>query len=323
MRNVFLLSLLIFAIVVGTNILPTVSQQTSDSSAKDALYPPNAKPGECYAKVKVPEKYETYTEEVIKRQASEKIEVLPPQFEWAEEKVLVKDASFELEVVPAQFEWVEEKVLIKPAYEVLEDVPAEYDTAEEKVLVKPAQTVWKKGRGPIEKIDGSTGEILCLIEEPAQYETVSKKVLKTPAKVVKKEVPAEYKVVKKKVMKTPPTTKKVEIPAEYKTIKVRKQVKPAQEKRTPIPEQREKITKTKKVADGKLEWKPILCETNMSVSVVKKIQVALKDAGFYNGPIDGVIGAGTLAGLRSYQNQKGLATGGITMESLNKLGVQL
>ena len=133
MRNVLLLSLLIFAIVVGSNILPTSSQQTKNSSADDTLYPPNAKPGECYARVKVPEKYETYTEEVVKRQASEKIEVVPPKFEWVEEKVLVKDASFELEVVPAQFEWVEEKVLVKPAYEVLEDVPAEYEETEEKV----------------------------------------------------------------------------------------------------------------------------------------------------------------------------------------------
>ena len=124
-------------------------------------------------------------------------------------------------------------------------------------------------------------------------------------------------------MKAPPSTEKVEIPAEYTTIKVRKQVQPAKEKRVPIPEKKETITKTKKVADGKMEWKPILCQTNMTVAVVKKIQASLKDAGFYNGPIDGVIGAGTLAGLRSYQNQKGLATGGITMESLNKLGVKL
>ena len=94
MKNALLLSLLIIALVVGSFILPTSSQQTNNSSASDALYPPNAKPGECYARVKVPEKYETYTEEVVKQQASEKIEVLPPKFEWVEEKVLVKDATY-------------------------------------------------------------------------------------------------------------------------------------------------------------------------------------------------------------------------------------
>lgn len=323
MRSILLLSSLIIALVFGFYVLPTVSQQTSSSGINSALVPPNAKPGECYAKVQTSPKYEKVTEEVVKRQAGEKIEVVNPKFEWIEEKVLVKEGSFKLEVVPAQYEMVDEKVLVKPAYTVLEQVPAKYESVEEKVLVKPAQTVWKKGRGPIERIDGSTGEILCLVEEPPVYKTISKRVLKSPAKVEKKEIPAEYITVKKRVMKAPPTTKKVEIPAEYKTVKVKKQVTPAQEKRIPIPEERQTMTKTKKVADGKLEWRPILCQTNMTAEVVKKIQIALKDAGYYNGPIDGVVGGGTTSGLRSYQNDKGLATGGITMESLRKLGVKL
>ena len=323
MRSILLLSSLILAIVLGVYVSPTESQQTASSGVSSALVPPNAKAGECYAKVSIPAKYEKVTEEVIKRQASEKIEVVPPKFEWVQEKVLVKDASFKLEVVPAQYEWVEEKVLVKPAYTVLEQVAAEYETVEEKVLVRPAQTVWKKGRGPIEKIDGSTGEILCLVEEPPVYKTLSKRVLKTPAKVGKKEIAAEYTTVKKRVMKAPPTTKKVEIPAEYKTVKVKKQVTPAQEKRIPIPEERQTVTKTKKVSEGKLEWRPILCETNMTKDVVKSIQTALQDAGHYNGPIDGIIGTATITGIRAYQNAKGLATGGITMESLRQLGVKL
>ena len=177
MRSYFILSILILFLVVGFYVTPTVSQQQGETMTDKSLYPPNAKPGECYARVKVPEKYETYEEEVVKKQGGEVIEVVPPKFELVEEKVLVKEATFELETVPAEYETVEEKVLVKPAYEILEEIPAEYETIEEQVLVKPAQTVWKKGRGPIEKIDGSTGEILCLVEEPAEYKTVSKKVV--------------------------------------------------------------------------------------------------------------------------------------------------
>lgn len=320
MRSILLVPAALLTLI-GFLVLPTVSQQTGSSDV--ALFPPNAKPGECYAKVQVPAKYETYSEELIKRQAGEKIEVIPPKFELVEEKVIVKDATYKLELVPAQYETIEEKVLVKPAYEVLEQVPAAYEKVEEKILVKPAQTVWKKGRGPIEKIDGSTGEILCLIEEPPVYKTLTKRVLKSPAKVVKKEVPAEYKVVKKTVMKAPPTTKKIEIPAEYKTVKVKKQVVPAQEKRMPIPEERQTVTKTKKIGDSSLEWRPILCETNMTVGIVKNIQTALKKSGYYGGPIDGVVGAGTVSGLRSFQNDKGIATGGITMETIKMLGVKL
>ena len=147
MRNIAILSILVFLFVVGFYVSPTVSQQTGEGITDKSLYPPNAKPGECYARVKVPEKYETYEEQVVKKQGGEQIEIVPPKFEIVEEQVLVKEAAFELEMVPATYETVEEKVLLKPAYEVLEDVPAEYETVEEQVLVKPAQTVWKKGTG--------------------------------------------------------------------------------------------------------------------------------------------------------------------------------
>lgn len=317
-----IISIITIFVLLAAYQLPTVSQQTG-SSVDTALFPPNAKPGECYAKVEVPAQYETFDEEIIKRQASEEIEIIPPEFEWVEEEVLVKEASFELKIVPAEYEVVEEKVLVEPSYEVLEEVAPEYEIVEEEVLVKPAQTVWKSGRGPIEKIDNSTGEILCLVEEPAEYKTVKKKVVKTPATVQKKEIPAEYVVVKKKVVKTPATTEKVEIPAEYKTVKVKKVVTPAQEKKVAIPQEVQTVTKTKKVADSRLEWRSILCETNLTKDVVKNLQASLKDAGYYNGPIDGIIGSGTVSSLKSYQNDKGLATGGITIETVKTLGVEL
>lgn len=317
-----ILSIVAVFILLAVYQLPTVSQQTQ-TGQDSALFPPNAKPGECYAKVEVPAKYETVEEEVVKQQASEKIEVVPAEFEWVEEEVLVKEASFELQVVPAEYEIVEEKVLVEPSFEVLEEVEPEYEIVEEEVLVKPAQTVWKKGRGPIEKIDNSTGEILCLVEEPAEYKTVKKKVVKNPATVQKKEVPAEYVVVKKRVVKTPATTKKVEIPAKYKTVKVKKMVRPAQEKKIVIPEERQTVTKTKKVADSRLEWRSILCETNLTKDVVRNLQASLKEAGYYSGPVDGIIGSGTVSGLRSFQNDKGLATGGITLETVKRLGVEL
>jgi hypothetical protein len=47
--------------------------------------------------------------------------------------------------------------------------------------VKPATMVWKKGRGPIQRVDDATGEIMCLVEEPAVYKDVTRTVVKTPA----------------------------------------------------------------------------------------------------------------------------------------------
>ena len=46
------------------------------------LLPPDAKAGECYARVYVPPTYKTVTEERLKRAASERLEVIPAKYEW-------------------------------------------------------------------------------------------------------------------------------------------------------------------------------------------------------------------------------------------------
>ena len=126
------------------------------------LFPPNAQPGECYTRLFVPPTYETVTQEVVLKEASERIEVIPASYETVEETVLVKEASHSLKVIPAEYSWTEETVMVKPERKRLVEVPAQYETVTEQVLDTPAHTVWKRGRGPIEKVDNSTGEIMCL-----------------------------------------------------------------------------------------------------------------------------------------------------------------
>ena len=75
------------------------------------------------------------------------------------------------------------------------------------------------------------------------------------------------------------------------------------------------------VSEGHLEWRPILCETNTSADVVRKLQMALRDAGHNPGPIDGRIGQETMAAVNAYQKTNGLASGQLTMETLRKLKV--
>ena len=56
--------------------------------------------------------------------------------------------------------------------------------------------------------------------------------------------------------------------------------------------------------------------------VVKQIQQKLKDAGLYNGNIDGIYGEGTEAGVRKYQQQNGLQVDGMAgPNTLNKMGI--
>lgn len=76
---------------------------------------PDAKPGECYAKVIIPAKYETQTEDVVVSEASKRIEVIPAKYETVQEKVMVQDASYNLIPVSPVYEKVSEKVEVTSA----------------------------------------------------------------------------------------------------------------------------------------------------------------------------------------------------------------
>jgi len=300
-----------------------VAESQDNAQQELGLYPPNAQPGECYAKVLVPAKFDTISEKVIKREATEEINIVPAKFEWVEERVLTKEATETLELVPAAFRWVEERVMVEPASTRLVSVPAVYETATERVLDRPEQTTWKKGRGPIEKIDNTTGEILCLVVEPATFKTVSRTIVKTPATTSSVDVPPVFKTVRKQVVDRPAEVKRTKMPAEYSTIRVRKMIAPASEQRVSVPAEFQTVTKRVKVSSEQLSWRPILCETNVTQDIIARLQKALKSKGFSPGDIDGVLGSATLGAVEAYQRANGLARGGVTMETVESLEVKL
>ena len=313
---------------------------------------------------------------------------VPAQYKDEEVRVLKTAAYDKIEVEPAAYEWVEEQVLVKEASKKVVEVPAEYETVTEEVLVAPATTMWKPGRGPVQRIDNSTGEIMCLVEVPAKYETVTRKVVKTPASTKEIEIPAEYEVqrvqklvkpaqerrvkveptyetlskrvlvaeekffwhpdyedkpegkatgnsiclretpakmaeIEQQKVKTPAGIEEVEIPAEYEVVKVRKLVKPATEQRIEIPAVVETVPKKVKVSDERLEWRSVLCETNMTPRIMTDLQNALKAAGFDPGPADGQIGARTMRAVDDYQRANGMERGGLTLTTLESLGVKI
>jgi len=260
------------------------------SSASGDLYPPNARPGECYARMLIPGESRTITEKVLKKEASERVEI-----------------------IPATYKTVTKRVLVKPETSKLVSVPAKYGTKTERVQVSAATTVWKKGAGTMaagagsgaaggasasaivdrfgnQKIVGSrvtdTGELMCLVEVPAQYKTVTKTVLVSPA-----------------------TTKTITSPAEYKTVQVTELVTASQEKRIAIPEEYGTVTRTEQVRGEQLTWVPVLCQVNMTTGNVTTLQSALKKNGCYSCNVDGVMGPCTFRGAQCYARKKGLPYG--------------
>ena len=309
---------------LALTLFATGVAESQDAGNGDlSLYPPDAKPGACYAKVLVPAKFDTISERVVKREASERVTIIPAKFEWVEERVLSKEASETLTVVPAVYRWVEERIMVEPASTRLVPVPAEYETVSERVLDRPEQTVWKKGRGPIEKIDNTTGEILCLVVEPATFKTISRTIVKNPATTRSVDVPAVFKTIRKQVVDKPAEVRKSTQPATFSTIRVRKMVEPAREQRVSLPVEFQTVTKRVKVGSERLSWQPILCETNVNQDIIANLQQALKAKGFNPGDIDGVLGSSTLDAVERYQRASNLARGGVTMETLDSLDVKL
>ncbi len=160
--------------------------------------------------------------------------LLPAKYETVKEPVLIRNETEKSVITPASYRTVEKKILVKEASTKIVNVPAVYETISEQIVDKPAHQIWKKGQGAIQKIDESTGEIMCLLDVPATYTTVSTKVLKTPE-----------------------TTKTIKIPAEYKTISVKEVVNPAQETRVKIAAKYNYVSKKKKVGDSQYVWHEI------------------------------------------------------------------
>ena len=270
----------------------------------------------------MPARFENKIERVLKTAATERVEVIPARYEASEERVLVRPASKKVaEVIPAIYKTVQDRVMTRPATERVEIVPAVYKTVEDRQLIRPATTEWKRGHGPIEKIDGSTGEIMCLIEVPAEYSVLKRTVVDQPAEVRRIPIAAEYTTVSRQELVKAATLREVDVPAEYRTVKTQKLAAPATERRIPVPAQYQDVTRQLKTADGYSEWRTIICETNATPAVIREIQTSLVAKGFKPGPVNGVLNLQTMTAIRAYQQANGLATGGVTTETLEKLGV--
>lgn len=291
-------------------------------SAEGDLLPPNAKAGECYARVYNPPKYKVVSERLLKTAESEKIEIIPASYTPAAEQVLIRPETKKYEVIPATYRTVTEEVLVKPATKKLVEVPARFEKQTERIMVKAGYTTWKKGTGPIQKIDESTGEIMCLVEVPPVYKNVTKTVQVAAATVREVDVPAVYKTVKKQVIDRPASTREIVIPAEYRSVSVNKLAQPAREIKTPIPAVYQTVERREMIAPGGLEWRSILCDTNITRGRIMEIQRALAAAGFNPGPIDGSVAQRTMSAVNAYQRANGLPVDKyLNIETVRALGV--
>jgi len=97
----------------------------------------------------------------------------------------------------------------------------------------------------------------------------------------------------------------------------------AQEKRIVIPAEYQTVTQTEMATEGHMDWRRILCETNVSPEIIGQVQHHLRSRGFDPGNIDGVYGRHTESAIKSYQRKNNLGVGGLTHETLERMGISL
>lgn len=245
---------------------------TAAASSKSAT---TVKSAQCTARIEIPAKYKTEQVKIAIGGGVEKVEVIPAKFKHQNEKILIQDASEKIEIVS----------------------PPVYEDQVKKTLVRKGYQTWEKGRGPIEKTNPATGEIMRLINVPAQYRTIKTRVMVKPAVTRTIKIPAQYQEVHKHVIDQPARVVKTTTPIEYKTVP----------KRT-------------LVSEAKIEQHPIFCETNQYSKSIALLQLNLKEKGYNPGSIDGYVGKQTLNAITKYQQDNELPAGYLTIDVMKRLG---
>ena len=214
------------------------------------------------------------------------------------------------------------------------DQPASVRTVETPATTKVVKTTYTNSPARTEEI-----------VTPAVMRTINSQVVDTPASTRAIVIPAEYKTVERRVVDKEAGTRKIPVaavtqvvsrrvvdkeasvreelvPAVYRTVTRQVVANEASTREVETPAQYEDIQYQVKSADGKIERRAILCETNATPNKIKEIQRALSAAGFNPGPVNGVLRAQTMSAVNAYQQSKSLPVDGfLNLETVKALGV--
>jgi hypothetical protein len=288
---------------------------------------PEARPGQCFARVTIPEVTETYTEDRIVTPAHAETRDVPARYEMVDTQVLVKEPTTEQVVIPGVYRAIAETVVVTPARTEPVVVPATWETYAERVMVRPAYVTWKAGANLFGRTAGATaasaggpGDLLCRVEVPAQYAQVQRRRVVKPESVASRTIPAVTRQVVRQELVTPARVEQRAVPAEYRIVKDRRLVAAATTETVQVPEVRRTERLRRIVSPARSEWREVLCGTNASKAKLAEIQRALTARGFQTAA-DGVFGPQTLQAMEGFQRANHLAVGYLTIETVNALGV--
>ena len=320
----------------------------------------SAPSGSCYYEFYAAPQYKTVTEKVMDTAASTRLVSRPAQFKTGTKRILVTPESTKLVTVPAQYKTVTEKIQVAPAKKewkqtqcqdqdcaieemmCLVDIPAQYRTVTKQVIVRPEST--RSTVIPAQYKNVTSNQLAApastqTINIPATYKTLTKTqkvsgakyiwsnslaekagLQRTSAVICKVSAPAVTKVVTKRVVATPAASNTINIPATYRTVNKTLLVRAESTRTTVIPATYRTVSKQVLVSPQAVKWMPVLCKSSMTIETISKIQRALTAAG-HNTPVTGSLDMATKASVEAFQRKSGLVVSGLSMNTLQSLGV--
>ncbi|SFV68169.1 reverse transcriptase [hydrothermal vent metagenome] len=225
---------------------------------------------------------------------------VPVKYKELTKRVVLEPAVEKRVAVTPKYKTLKVEERISPASEQRIAIPARYKRITKQEKVSEEKHFWSDefSKNASTRLRSECNKI-CLTQTPAKYRKVAQQVVVTPASSKKIIIPKKYKTVRVKKIYQKASFKKVVIPAEYVTV----------------------ITERERTK-GYSKWMPMVCESNMTPKIIKKVQQALKSEGFYQGEVDGVWDIESKSSARAYQKSKGLGiTSKLSIETMMALGI--
>ena len=295
--------------------------------------PPDAIPGQCYAQVDQPARFETVAEQVLDKPATERVEVTEAVYATELRPVVVEEAFTRIEVIPATYETVVEDVVIQPERQVPVTVPAQFRTVVERVPVRPSFRAWEQCDriypvGTVVRngtVLGSrttaSGTIECLLQFPATFREESREEMISPETTRLETVPAvtEQRVVRR--VAEPSRSREVLVPAVVEMVETQVVVTPERIERIAVPPTFRTVERNVQRQAARQVWAPVICDTDQTGELITQVQSALAERGLYTARVDGVMGPQTRAAVQAFQfDQLDLRTSVLTVAGAQRLG---
>jgi len=197
-------------------LMPATAQQIDNTQIL-----PDAKPGECYAKVITPAEFETRSEEVIVQEATERVETIEASYENVDQTIVVKEPAQLLQVKPAKFQKATRKVEVLSAEQHWTTTLGRNEVPVSPDVVKQIE------RSGVNTSAANVGDCFVEYYEAAKYKTQVERIMTKPPSETITVIPARYETVEEQIVVKESSSQVVDVPAVYRTQSESVLVEPA------------------------------------------------------------------------------------------------